>query len=250
MLNSNIKGILIDFDKTLGFMRIPHLEMYSQIAASAGIALSPTELTEAMMNTPLIDTWLPWQTERGIEHFDESRSEISYRNLRCEIAFSRLRGALDSVKYFDEEILRSAAKSISEAESNLSLYELYPDTIEFLSFCEGRSIDLAVVSNHDWVLPDVLSYLGIARYFKAIVTSARVGVRKPHPLIFDRALDELDLESKEVVMIGDSIGDDVRGANSAGIDAVLIDRTSKNLTDDVLCVSTLAEIYEGQDYVK
>jgi HAD superfamily hydrolase (TIGR01549 family) len=249
MLSSKIKGLLVDFDKTLGFMRIPHLEMYSQIASSAGISLSKTELTAAMRVKPLTDTWSPWLTKRGIEHFDESKSEASYRELRCEIAFSRLKGALDSLVFFEEDVLRSAAKKISEAESSLSLYELYPDTIEFLALCEARNIDLAVVSNHDWVLPDVLSYLGIAKYFKVVVTSARVGVRKPHPLIFNKALRELDLESDQVFMIGDSMEDDIGGAKSAGIDGVLIDRASRIATDDVLCVSTLAEIYPGEDYV-
>jgi FMN phosphatase YigB (HAD superfamily) len=43
--------------------------------------------------------------------------------------------------------------------------------------------------------------------------------------------------------------DDIGGAKSAGIDGVLIDRASRIATDDVLCVSTLAEIYPGEDYV-
>lgn len=249
MLSSKIKGLLVDFDKTLGFMRIPHLEMYSQIASSAGIHLSPGELTAAMMDNPLTDTWSPWQTKRGIEHFDESKSETSYRKLRCEIAFLRLKKALESLVFFEEDVLRSVAERISQAESDLSLYELYPDTIEFLAFCEAHNIDLAVVSNHDWVLPDVLSYLGIAKYFKAVVTSARVGVRKPHPLIFERALSELSLDSEQVIMIGDSMGDDIAGAKSFGIDAVLIDRTSTIVRDDILCVSKLVDIHVGQNYV-
>ncbi|MEE2875650.1 MAG: HAD family hydrolase [Chloroflexota bacterium] len=249
MLSSKIKGLLVDFDKTLGFMSIPHLEMYSKIAFSTGINLSSAELTAAMMVKPLSDTWSPWQTKRGIEHFDESKSEVSYRELRYEIAFSRLKEALKSLDFFDENILRLAAEKISKAESDLSLYELYPDTVEFLRASEAQNIDLAVVSNHDWVLPEVLSHLGIARYFKAIVTSARTGVRKPHPLIFDRALRDLNLGSEQVVMIGDSMIDDIGGAKSVGIDAVLIDRTSRIVTDDVLCISTLSEIYTGGDYV-
>ena len=92
-------------------------------------------------------------------------------------------------------------------------------------------------------------HLGIAKYFKVIVTSARTGVRKPHPLIFDRALRDLNLGSEQVVMIGDSMIDDIGGAKSVGIDAVLIDRTSRIMTDDVLSISTLSEIYAGGDYV-
>ena len=249
MLSSKIKGLLVDFDKTLGFMRIPHLEMYSQIAFSVGINLSSTELTAAMMVKPLADTWSPWQTKRGIEHFDESKSEASYRELRREIAFLRLKEALKSRGFFEEDILRLAAEKISEAESDLSLYELYPDTAEFLRASEAQNINLAVVSNHDWALPEVLNHLGIAKYFKVIVTSARAGVRKPHPLIFDRALRDLSLEPEQVVMIGDSMIDDIGGAKSVGIDAVLIDRTSRIVKDGVFCISTLSEIYTGGDYV-
>jgi FMN phosphatase YigB (HAD superfamily) len=74
-------------------------------------------------------------------------------------------------------------------------------------------------------------------------------VRKPHPLIFERALSELSLDSKQVIMIGDSMGEDITGAKSVGIDAVLIDRTSTILRDDILCVSKLVDIHAGQNYV-
>src|SRR2546423_921053 len=49
------------------------------------------------------------------------------------------------------------------------------------------------------------------------VVSAGAGLRKPHPLIFRRALDLAGVGPAEAVFVGDSWEADVGGARSAGI---------------------------------
>jgi 5'-nucleotidase len=60
--------------------------------------------------------------------------------------------------------------------------------------------------------------LGLDRYFDAIVVSAEVGVAKPAPAIFDRALGDLGGPPRaRTLMIGDSFTSDLRGGRDAGL---------------------------------
>lgn len=83
---------------------------------------------------------------------------------------------------------------------------------------------LAVVSNVTYgpMVVEKLGMHGLLDYFDEVVTSYDVGLRKPHPEIFARALDSLGADPSEAVMIGDELVDDVIGARSAGVRAILL----------------------------
>ena len=59
-------------------------------------------------------------------------------------------------------------------------------------------------------------------YFDFVIDSAEVGFRKPHPIIFERALgsESRDLQPSEVLMIGDDWNADVQGALAVGLHAI------------------------------
>ena len=48
---------------------------------------------------------------------------------------------------------------------------------------------------------------------------------KPHPSIFESALDRLGVEASRSVMVGDSYTHDIAGAQSAGMRGVLVHRS-------------------------
>ncbi len=84
---------------------------------------------------------------------------------------------------------------------------------------------LALVTN----FPDlptahrVFDTLNLWEYFDAIVVSAEVGYRKPSPLIFQKALEQLKVKPQEAVMVGDTLEADIEGAKKLGIKTILID---------------------------
>src|SRR5439155_11925021 len=61
----------------------------------------------------------------------------------------------------------------------------------------------------------------------AALGSATHGKTKPHPAIFQAALDELGVSAEEAVMVGDSPEDDVEGARAIGMRAFLVDRDDR-----------------------
>jgi putative hydrolase of the HAD superfamily len=68
-----------------------------------------------------------------------------------------------------------------------------------------------------------LATLGIRKYFQAIVTSVDVHARKPSSEIFQAALQDLDVTPSQALMIGNSLEEDIVGAQSAGLKAALFD---------------------------
>lgn len=62
-----------------------------------------------------------------------------------------------------------------------------------------------------------LRHCGLAAHVDALVVSEEVGVMKPDPVIFQAALERLDAQPADAVMIGDSWAADVVGARRAGI---------------------------------
>jgi putative hydrolase of the HAD superfamily len=63
--------------------------------------------------------------------------------------------------------------------------------------------------------------MGIADRLDAAVFSSEVGKRKPHPAIFEAALEQLGVEPERSLFVGDRRFEDVRGAKEAGMTTVL-----------------------------
>ena len=61
---------------------------------------------------------------------------------------------------------------------------------------------------------------GLSEYFENVFLSDKVGVNKPHPLIFEHALKVSGVLPNEVIMIGDNFSSDISGAQSCGIDQI------------------------------
>ena len=111
-----------------------------------------------------------------------------------------------------------------EAFADPAAWHVFPEVPEVLSVLRGRGLRLAVVSNWDSRLPALLDGLGLGGSFDALLVSALEGVEKPSPEIFVRAAERLGVPPGRCLHAGDSPLDDVRGAESAGVRPVLVDR--------------------------
>jgi HAD superfamily hydrolase (TIGR01549 family) len=115
--------------------------------------------------------------------------------------------------------------AISEMFGSRS-FDLFADVKETLSGLKTSGLRLGLISNWHSGLDYFCEELGIAPYFDAIVSSAEVGCEKPDSRIFREALIRLRTSPEQTLHVGDSIDDDFRGARSAGLDSVLVDRRS------------------------
>jgi putative hydrolase of the HAD superfamily len=103
-------------------------------------------------------------------------------------------------------------------------FEAFDDAAPALMDLRDAGARLAVVSNWDWSLTDVLGGLGLLPLLDAVITSAEVGAPKPEAAIFEAALSALGCEAADAVHVGDSAENDVEGARAAGIRPLLLAR--------------------------
>ena len=100
---------------------------------------------------------------------------------------------------------------------------LAADTHALLESLRDRGLKLALVSNAfdpRWLLQRDLEQMGLAERLDFAVFSSEVGKRKPHPEIFRRALDALEVEPERALFVGDRLYEDIRGAGELGMTTV------------------------------
>jgi putative hydrolase of the HAD superfamily len=92
-----------------------------------------------------------------------------------------------------------------------------------LDSLHDRGLKTGLISNAwdpRWLLERDLEEMGLRSRLDAIVFSSEVGVRKPRPEIFYRALDELGVEPERSVFVGDRLHADIKGAAELGMTTV------------------------------
>ena len=82
---------------------------------------------------------------------------------------------------------------------------------------------IAVISNADGKIENVLSRCGIADCFESITDSGIVGFEKPRAEIFEAALRTMNVPADQSLYVGDVYSVDYIGATNAGMPAILFD---------------------------
>jgi HAD superfamily hydrolase (TIGR01662 family) len=101
--------------------------------------------------------------------------------------------------------------------------EIFPDSIPTLRWLKERGYRLGTVTNRSLggqPFYDELCEHGMLELFETYAISCDDGWLKPAPRLFQKALDELGVDAREAVMVGDSLRADVAGAKALGMVAV------------------------------
>jgi putative hydrolase of the HAD superfamily len=122
-------------------------------------------------------------------------------------------------------------------------WTLFPETTEVLAELKSRSLKLGVISNFDNRAYSVLRSLEILHFFDAVTLSSETGYCKPDREIFDAAVRALGTPASEVLLVGDSLQDDIEAGIRAGLAAVLIDRRNRHATvSSIRRISSLRDL--------
>ena len=100
---------------------------------------------------------------------------------------------------------------------------------------ELRAYHVGIITNgaHDEHTDSQLSkvlHLGLSERIQSLTISGEIGVRKPKIEIFQVACERAGVSSKEALFVGDTVENDIVGANRAGMTSVFINRESDLLT--------------------
>jgi 2-haloalkanoic acid dehalogenase type II len=100
--------------------------------------------------------------------------------------------------------------------------DLYPETLDVLNAL--GHMPCAIVSNAD---QEHLAAWKFTLPVQFILISETVRAYKPHRLVFETALERLGVQPHEVLHVGDSDVDDVKGAKAAGLQVAWVNRDGR-----------------------
>ena len=134
--------------------------------------------------------------------------------LRLEFEYLKSAGVLDED--------RNSTGLLRENVLN-DVYRRVVDTTKESCFVLERlhqNYEMVLVSNFYGNIRTVLKEFGLDGFFKSIVESAEVGIRKPDPRIYEIGVQELGFDPAEVAVVGDSFQKDMMPAKQIGCCAV------------------------------
>jgi putative hydrolase of the HAD superfamily len=130
--------------------------------------------------------------------------------------------ALCSLGVDDSELAQTLADEfIVQRRQRHVVYPEVPATLEALQ----GTCKLGLITNGLSCLQRIkIAGSKLGGFFDATVIAGDIGIRKPEPGAFHAILDRLGVSPARSVMIGNSVGGDIGGAQAVGMKAVLVDR--------------------------
>jgi len=202
--------VLWDFDGTLAFRggrwRGSLVEALDEVAPGHGVVAADVR--------PGLRDGFPWHRPETA-HPDLSSPDAWWGALQPLFVKAYLGAGVDA---------RPAALAASRVRAHytdVSRWTVFPDSLAALEELTAAGWLHVIVSNHVPELDGLLRDLGLDRHFAAVVNSALVGWEKPHPRIFEAALDRAG-RPERVWMVGDNPVADIAGAQALGIPGILV----------------------------
>ena len=203
-----IRAVFFDAGDTLIHRYVLKAERFAWLCRQAGLTL-PDDPARLLAGARAQERFM--QDRR--KHADAFSMPWYVRLNRAGLAGMNFEGDVDA-----------AAAAIVRAAAPLPKTEAVdPEAFPLLDHLRSRGYRLAIVSNWDGTLIDVLRRTGLGGYFDAVLDSDVVGSRKPDTRIFEVACAATGVRPEEAVHIGDSPCADVAGAQAAGVRPLLLD---------------------------
>jgi putative hydrolase of the HAD superfamily len=123
--------------------------------------------------------------------------------------------------------LDACAREIYAEWAACQHFELYDDVAPVLRELAEAGVRIGLISNSHRCLASFQSHFELDGLIAGAVSSSEHGLMKPHPSIFQAALNLVNVPAEHSVMVGDNVRQDVEGALAAGMRAVLLHRGSQ-----------------------
>lgn len=182
----------------------------------AGRGVSQASLIEAIRSM--------WKQVRAEQHKEQACDDERWREVSAVEKFRRMLAGLPGVAAGDvAELAEEVATTHHEALVSAAV--AVPGASELLARVRERGCRTVLVSNWDHARAGaaMLEGTGLARLLDHVVISEQVGVRKPHPRIFEQALAPSAARPQAALHVGDMAEADAWGAGRLGFKTVWID---------------------------
>lgn len=220
-----VTTVVLDLDDTLVDQATAAAEAVVAWAATLGVAGEPEELV-ARWEALSAPHYARWQA-RETTFAGQRRARVRELAVHLDLA---------------EDAAADAAFA-----GYLSRYRAawrpFDDAVPTLRRLRAEGFRLAVLTNgEEDQQREKLDLTGLTEHVDTLIASSTLPFGKPHPLAFATAVERLGADPEEVLMVGDSLDKDVRGALAAGLRAVLLDRSGAHAGVDVPRIRSLDEL--------
>ena len=140
--------------------------------------------------------------------------------------------------------IESVAREIYDDWAEHGYFSLYDDVPETLELLHEQGFRLGLISNTHRCLASFQSHFELEGLISVALSSSEHGFMKPHPSIFRAALELMQVQAEDAVMVGDSLAHDVLGAQQAGMRGILLTRGAESTRDlvDIPVIRSLREL--------
>lgn len=205
---SKIKGIIFDYGGTLDTGGDHWSEVIWSAYQKGGIAVDKATFREAYV---FAERELAKTRHILPEH---DFSDLLLIKMRLELQWLSENGHFPPAQV-EEKAKETAGYCYEAAKAKVNEAKPVLDALK-------EKYPLVLVSNFYGNVETVLKDFGLDSYFKKIIESAVVGVRKPDPKIFELGVKALGMEAGEVLVVGDSYTKDIVPAEKCGCQVLWI----------------------------
>ena len=200
--NMRVQAVTFDVGGTLmePWPSVGHV--YAEVAARHGVG----NISPDFLQTRFREAW------RARRHFNHARA--GWEELVDEV-FQGLAAPPPSATFFPK---------LYERFARPETWHVFDDVWPTLNALATRGLRLGIISNWDERLRPLLRRLRLSGFFETIVISCEAGSVKPARILFDQAASGFRLPPGSILHVGDSLENDVRGAEAAGFQALQIHR--------------------------
>jgi putative hydrolase of the HAD superfamily len=243
-----LQAVIFDYGDTLAHFGPIHdalPEAYRQLYEKL-VAAGNTVLSNGTVSVPAAHLLLEGVSRRFWQLLNRSYEEQRIEELDAAQLFRASLEALGIVA--DDRLIEEVI--LLEEELGYALQQRAPEASDVSAALHGRKLKLGLVSNY-CSLPSVVRRQ--ARQYDLLplvdesIFSCELGLRKPHPRIYQTVLERLGVAPEAAVFIGDRLREDIMGPKALGMRAVLThqfrqeDPTTTTVPPDAV-ITRLAEL--------
>lgn len=210
-----VDAVIFDLGNTLIYFDGDWSQVYAQadVELVRGLQAAGLNLDEDRFLDEFRTRLDRYHNERESEYIEYTTAHI-LRTLLEEWGFSEVS---------DETITSGLEAMYRVSQAHWKPEEDALPTIEKL---KEQGYGLGLISNaaDDADVQTLVDKANLRPYFDIILSSAAAGIRKPHPEIFQRALNTLSTSPSHTAMVGDTLEADILGAQNAGMIGIWITR--------------------------
>ena len=221
----HIKHIFFDLDHTLWDFEANSKKTFSYIFKKNGLEIEFNDFIEVYQ--PINHRY--WKLFR--------EDKVSKAQLR----YGRLREAFQAIDFkSDDELIHLLSEEYITYLANHNA--LFENAIPVLEYLQPKYNMHIITNGFEEVQHRKLKNANLLPFFDKIITSEKVGVKKPNPRIFEYALDITGAVKGESVMIGDNFEADILGAKNMGMQVIFCKFNGESATEEVSSVDNLLEL--------